>query len=94
MRVFDLIDLLTRRSWLYEMNLYDLKTNQWISKTMQPEANGLHSKGAYRSVCVSSKQRVITPEPDGDTQVGAKHSYSIDEDGEGGGESGLRRRSF
>ncbi|ORX41169.1 hypothetical protein BD324DRAFT_574970 [Kockovaella imperatae] len=69
-------------SWIYEINVYDLKKRRWISKTQQPEMNGQHSKGAYRSVATSSKQRVIIPpkRPDSNTS----QSYSIDEEGEGG----------
>ena len=62
--------------------MYDLKARRWVSKTQQPEVNGLHSKGAYRSVAVSSKQRVITQPTQSDKT--AKQSYSIEEDGKGG----------
>jgi hypothetical protein len=55
-----------------------------VSKTEQPEAQGLHSKGAYRSVATSSKQRVITPSKGGDLKASSAHSYAIDEEGEGG----------
>ena len=64
--------------------MYNLRTKQWISKTQQPEVNGLHSKGAYRSVAASSKQRVISPSPRTEGGPSTNHSYSIDEDGEGG----------
>ena len=53
----------------------------WISKTDQPERQGLHSKGAYRSVAASAKHRVITPRKD----AKSAHTYTIDEEGEGGG---------
>lgn len=66
-------------SWVYEINVYDLKRRVWISRTEQPEAQGLHSKGAYRSVATSSKQRVILPKN--------ALSYAINEEGEGGGQS-------
>jgi hypothetical protein len=74
--------VLTSR-WVYEMNLYDLRQQRWVTKTMQPELQGLHSKGAYRSIATSSKQRVITPKA-GDMKNTAAQSYSIDEQGEGG----------
>lgn len=64
--------------WIYQVNVYDLKRRQWVSKTEQPEVQGLHSKGAYRSVACSSKQRVIQS---GDKSIA---TYSIDEEGEGG----------
>jgi hypothetical protein len=54
----------------------------WISKTDQPERQGLHSKGAYRSIACSAKHRVVTPR--GDPK--SVRTYSIDEEGEGGGE--------
>ena len=62
--------------------MYDLRQRRWLSKTIQPEAQGQHSKGAYRSVMVSSKQRVITPKSDG--KISSAQSYSIEEEGEGG----------
>lgn len=67
--------------WIYEINVYDLRLHRWVSKTMQPEVQGQHSKGAYRSVAATSKQRVITPKV-GETAV--TQPYSIDEEGEGG----------
>ena len=70
-------------SWVYEINVYDLEACRWTSKTSQPEAQGAHSKGAYRSVAVSSKQRAIMPKS-GESKTSFTHSYSIDEDGEGG----------
>lgn len=54
-----------------------------MSKTDQPERQGLHSKGAYRSVAASAKHRVITPRKD--AKATHAHTYSIDEEGEGGG---------
>ncbi|WRT70549.1 uncharacterized protein IL334_007547 [Kwoniella shivajii] len=71
-------------SWIYEINVYDLKKNLWESKTIQPELGGLHSKGAYRSVATSSKRRVVVPHVGGDMKATSSHSYSIDEEGEGG----------
>jgi len=65
------------------MNIYDLRQRRWVSKTMQPDLQGLHSKGAYRSVATSSKQRVITPKA-GEMRNTSSQSYSIDEEGEGG----------
>ncbi|EIW69823.1 hypothetical protein TREMEDRAFT_11835, partial [Tremella mesenterica DSM 1558] len=70
-------------SWIYEVNVYDLRTRRWISKTAQPEMSGLHSKGAYRSVMASSKQKVILPRRI-DNKPSTTHSYTIDEEGEGG----------
>jgi hypothetical protein len=69
---------------VYELNVYDLRRRLWVSKTEQPEMQGLHSKGAYRSVATSSKQRVIAPAKGGDLKASSGHSYSIDEEGEGG----------
>ncbi|OCF43659.1 regulatory protein ral2 [Kwoniella heveanensis CBS 569] len=71
-------------SWIYEINVYDLKKRVWESKTEQPEIGGLHSKGAYRSVSTSSKMRVVTPHVGLDFKAGPAHSYSVDEEGEGG----------
>lgn len=73
-------------SWIYEINVYNLKKQVWESKTVQPEAGGLHSKGAYRSVATSSKRRVVVPHTGGELKATSSHSYSIDEEGEGGGE--------
>lgn len=70
-------------SWVYEINTYDLDKNIWVSRTEQPEAHGFHSKGAYRSVATSSKQRVISPHRETSQQ---SLSYAVDEEGEGGGE--------
>lgn len=56
----------------------------WISRTDQPERQGLHSKGAYRSVACSAKHRVIAPRG---VDPKSAHTYTIDEEGEGGGES-------
>lgn len=69
--------------------MFDLRRNVWTSKTLQPELQGLHSKGAYRSVAISSKTRMVVPMSSGETKASAAHSYVIDEDGEGGGESKL-----
>ena len=63
--------------------MFDLKRKLWVSKTDQPELQGLHSKGAYRSVAASSRQRVIYPKK-GDVKGSAAQTYSIDEEGEGG----------
>ena len=72
-------------SWVYEINVYDLRRKVWISKTDQPEMEGMHSKGAYRSVASSSKQRVIKPARFSENKpFSTVHSHSIDEDGEGG----------
>ncbi len=71
--------------------MYDLNQKIWTSKTEQPEMNGMHSKGAYRSVATSSKQRVIVPVKNGDSKTASVHSYSIDEEGEGGGMSFFSR---
>ena len=68
------------------MNVYDLRRKIWVSKTEQPEMQGLHSKGAYRSVAASSKRRVVLPAKSGEIKPSSTHSYSIDEEGEGGGE--------
>lgn len=54
-----------------------------MSKTEQPEMQVLHSKGAYRSVATSSKQRVILPDSV-DPKVVPRHSYAVDEEDEGG----------
>ncbi|KAK6906786.1 hypothetical protein I203_100773 [Kwoniella mangroviensis CBS 8507] len=70
-------------SWIYEINVYDLKKKVWESKTAQPESSGLHSKGAYRSVATSLKKRVVQPQPTSELKS-SSHSYSIDEEGEGG----------
>lgn len=66
-------------------NVYDLKNRVWISKTEQPQADGMYSKGAYRSVAASSKKRVQTPRQGGDLKSATTHAYSVDEEGEGGG---------
>ncbi|WWC92140.1 uncharacterized protein L201_007094 [Kwoniella dendrophila CBS 6074] len=71
-------------SWIYEINVYDLKKQIWESKTIQPESGGLHSKGAYRSVATSSRQRVVIPRGGAELKSTTTHSYSIDEEGEGG----------
>ncbi|WWD20591.1 hypothetical protein CI109_105067 [Kwoniella shandongensis] len=71
-------------SWIYEINVYDLKNRVWESKTEQPEMGGLHSKGAYRSVATSSKTRVVLPHGSGEVKSSSTHSYSVDEEGEGG----------
>lgn len=72
-------------TWIYEINVYDLKNRVWISKTEQPQADGMYSKGAYRSVAASSKKRVQTPRQGGDLKSATTHAYSVDEEGEGGG---------
>ncbi|ORY35840.1 hypothetical protein BCR39DRAFT_455988, partial [Naematelia encephala] len=69
-------------SWIYEVNVFDLSKRIWVSKTAQPELQGQHSKGAYRSVATSSKSHVIIPTKPGDQS--AAHSFSLDEEGEGG----------
>lgn len=51
---------------------------------MQPDLHGLHSKGAYRSLMVGSRRRVIQPTKGEDVKGSAPLSYSIDEEGEGG----------
>ncbi|ODO10405.1 hypothetical protein I350_01000 [Cryptococcus amylolentus CBS 6273] len=66
-------------SWVYEINVYDLQSRVWVSKTEQPQAGGMFSKGAYRSVAASSSKRVITPAPE--SKPGSQ-SYSVDEEGE------------
>ncbi|WVQ95580.1 hypothetical protein IAU59_002677 [Kwoniella sp. CBS 9459] len=71
-------------SWIYEINVYDLKKKLWESKTEQPEMGGLHSKGAYRSVSTSSKTRVVIPHVGAEFKAGPAHSYAVDEEGEGG----------
>ncbi|TYJ51585.1 hypothetical protein B9479_007834 [Cryptococcus floricola] len=68
-------------SWIYEINVYDLQSRVWVSKTEQPQAGGMFSKGAYRSVAASSSKRVIMPAPE--SKPGSQ-SYSVDEEGEGG----------
>ncbi|ODN86083.1 regulatory protein ral2 [Cryptococcus wingfieldii CBS 7118] len=68
-------------SWIYEINVYDLQSRVWVSKTEQPQAGGMFSKGAYRSVAASSSKRVISPAPE--SKPGSQ-SYSVDEAGEGG----------
>lgn len=73
-------------SFLYEINIYDLRRRVWTSKTLQPTMHGLFSKGAYRSVAISSKNRVIDPPKGGELKASSAQSYVIDEDGEGGGE--------
>jgi len=78
--------MLIATRWIYEINVYDLEEKTWVSKTHQPELQGLHSKGAYRSVSTSSNQRVITPAKGEDGTASSAHSYSIDEVGGGGGE--------
>jgi hypothetical protein len=60
--------------WVYELNVYDLRRRLWVSKTEQPEMEGLHSKGAYRSVATSSKQRVIAPAKGGDLKASSKRA--------------------
>ncbi|WVW81010.1 hypothetical protein I302_103001 [Kwoniella bestiolae CBS 10118] len=70
-------------SWIYEINVYDLKKRVWESKTAQPESAGQHSKGAYRSVATSSRKRVVLPQTSSELKS-SSHSYSIDEEGEGG----------
>ncbi|OXG29117.1 regulatory protein ral2 [Cryptococcus neoformans Tu259-1] len=71
-------------TWIYEINVYDLKNRVWISKTEQPQADGMYSKGAYRSVAASTKKRVQTPRQGGDLKSATTHAYSVDEEGEGG----------
>lgn len=51
---------------------------------MQPEMHGLHSKGAYRSLMVGSRRRVIQPSKGEDVKGSAPLSYTIDEEGGGG----------
>ena len=65
--------------------MFDLKRKVWVSKTEQPEMQGTHSKGAYRSVATSSKHRVIIPGRSGELKSHTTHSYTIDEEDEGGG---------
>nr|ODN90063.1 regulatory protein ral2 [Cryptococcus depauperatus CBS 7841] len=76
-------------SWIYEINVYDLENRLWVSKTEQPQASGMYSKGAYRSVATSSKKRVVVPHArqGADGKSANTHSYSVDEEGGGGGES-------
>lgn len=72
-------------TWIYELNVFDLKSQTWVSNTDQPESHGLHSKGAYRSCATSSTQRVVVPASDAHTITGAQAlPYSIDEEGSGG----------
>lgn len=72
-------------SWIYEINTFDLKRQTWISKTEQPESHGMHSKGAYRSVAVSSTLRVIVPVPEAQLMTGSPAlPYTVEEDGGGG----------
>jgi hypothetical protein len=72
-------------TWIYEISAYDLKRRVWVSKTPQPESHGLHSKGAYRSVALSTNQRVIFPHSDSHTFTGTQPlPYSEDEEGYGG----------
>ncbi|KAL1409730.1 hypothetical protein Q8F55_003727 [Vanrija albida] len=74
----------TDNTWIYEMNVYDLGRGVWVAKTRQPETHGLHSKGAYRSVAVSSTHRVIIP-ADPHTVTGMQAlPYSMEEQGGGG----------
>lgn len=67
--------------------MYDLKRHVWSSKTMQPELRGMHSKGAYRSLMTGGKRRVIQPIKGEDVKGSAPFSYSMEEEGEGGGAS-------
>lgn len=72
-------------SWIYEINTFDLRRQAWISKTEQPESHGMHSKGAYRSVAVSSTLRVIVPVPETQFMTGSPAlPYTVEEDGGGG----------
>lgn len=72
-------------TWIYELNVYDLKSQVWVSNTEQPESHGLHSKGAYRSCAMSSTQRVVVPIADSHTITGAQAlPYSVEEQGSGG----------
>lgn len=72
-------------SWIYEISAYDLKRHVWVSKTPQPESRGLHSKGAYRSVAISTNQRVVFPVSDSHSFTGTQAlPYSEDEPGYGG----------
>ncbi|BEJ11237.1 hypothetical protein CspHIS471_0106590 [Cutaneotrichosporon sp. HIS471] len=72
-------------TWIYEISAYDLKRRVWVSKTPQPESHGLHSKGAYRSVALSTNQRVVFPHSDSHTFTGTQAlPYSEDEEGFGG----------
>lgn len=72
-------------SWIYEISAYDLRRHVWVSKTPQPESHGLHSKGAYRSVAISTNQRVVFPLSDSHTFTGTQAlPYSEDEEGYGG----------
>ena len=69
------------------MNVYDLVRGEWESKTIQPEAGGLHSKGAYRSVAVSSRLRTVIPDGTAEGDGLVRHTYSIEEPGGGDGET-------
>ncbi|WVO20378.1 uncharacterized protein IAS62_001673 [Cryptococcus decagattii] len=71
-------------TWIYEINVYDLKNRVWISKTEQPQADGMYSKGAYRSIATSSKKRVQRPQQGGHLKSTTAHTYSVDEEDEGG----------
>ncbi|WVQ85881.1 hypothetical protein IAT38_008049 [Cryptococcus sp. DSM 104549] len=73
-------------SWIYEINVYDLRSRLWVSKAEQPQAGGMYSKGAYRSVATSSKKRVVLPQrgQPGEIKAATTHSYSVDEEGKGG----------
>ncbi|CAK9786675.1 galactose oxidase [Cutaneotrichosporon oleaginosum] len=72
-------------TWIYEISAYDLKRRLWVSKTPQPESHGLHSKGAYRSVALSTNQRVVFPHSDSHTFTGTQGlPFSEDEEGYGG----------
>ena len=77
--------------WIYEINVYDLRRGVWSSKTIQPELRGMHSKGAYRSLLTGGKRRVIQPPKGEDVKASAPLSYSIEEEGEGGGMSYLEQ---
>lgn len=72
-------------SWIYEINTFDLKRQAWVSKTEQPESHGMHSKGAYRSVAVSSTLRVVVPVPEAQLMIGSPAlPYTVEEEGGGG----------
>lgn len=72
-------------TWIYEVSAYDLRRHIWVSKTLQPESHGLHSKGAYRSVAISTNQRVVFPHSDSHTFTGTQAlPFSEDEEGYGG----------
>lgn len=53
----------------------------------------MHSKGAYRSLLTGGKRRVIQPPKGEDMKASAPLSYSIEEEGEGGGTSSLVQKS-